>query len=48
MENKRELYFDINEEMNNPYGIRKSKLKRRDITDDFGNLSIYKVQQMLR
>ena len=48
MENKRELYFDINEEMNNPYGIRKSKLKRSDITDDFGNLSIYKVEQMLR
>ena len=48
MENKRELYFDINEEMNNPYGIRKSKLKRSDITDDLGNLSIYKVEQMLR
>lgn len=48
MEDKRELYFDINEEINNPYGIRKSKLSRSDITDEFGNLSIYKVEQMLR
>ena len=47
MENKRELYFDINDEMNNPYGIRKSKLNRSDITDDFGNLSIYKVEQII-
>lgn len=48
MENKRELYYDINDEINNPYGIRKSKIKRSDITDDYGNLSIYKVEQMLR
>ena len=48
MEDKRESYFDVNEEINNPYGIRKSKLLRSDITDDFGNLSIYKVEQMLR
>ena len=48
MADKRELYFDINDEINNPYGIRKSKLSRTDITDEFGNLSIYKVEQMLR
>ena len=48
MEDKRESYFDVNEEINNPYGVRKSKLLRSDITDDFGNLSIYKVEQMLR
>ena len=48
MEDKRDLYFDIKDEINNPYGIRRSKLSRSDITDDFGNLSIYKVEQMLR
>ena len=48
MEDKREVYYDINEEINNPYGIRKSKFSRSDITDEFGNLSIYKVEQMLR
>lgn len=48
MDDKREMYFDIKEEINNPYGIRKSKISRSDVTDDFGNLSIYKVEQMLR
>jgi len=48
LQDKRELYFDISEEINNPYGIRKSKISRSDITDDLGNLSIYKVEQMLR
>ena len=47
MEDKREVYYDINEEINNPYGIRKSNFSRSDITDEFGNLSIYKVEQML-
>lgn len=48
MEDKREVSYDISEEFNNPYGIRKSKFSRSDITDEFGNLSIYKVEQMLR
>ena len=48
MEDKREASYDISEEFNNPYGIRKSKFSRSDITDEFGNLSIYKVEQMLR
>lgn len=48
MDDKRELYFDLSEEIKNPYGIRKSKISRSDITDELGNLSIYKVEQMLR
>ena len=48
METKSDLHFDIHDEINNPYGIRKSKISRSDVTDDLGNLSIYKVEQMLR
>ena len=40
--------YDIAVELNNPYGIRKSKVSRDDITDELGNLSVYRVEQLLK
>lgn len=43
-----DLSFDVHNEIANHYGVQKSSVSRNDITDDFGTLSVYKIEQLLR